>query len=418
MRKERRHAAIADDAAGRVQTLSYVVVTFLISLYSLVLSGCFRRSPYGVAERYVESLQQFNYAKCYSLLSTQDRSDRTLNQFLTEIPLALDVSPIWFRPILHITRFELSDEHRNPDGITAYVPVRITTPDLPLWERTLNANGGSDGSPSELAQRSLATGAYPTVTYEDQIFLVKEYNHWRVKAGFAARDRALDRHRQAMLDFYAGRLDQVIAQFHSLINELEPLPGTGNRGLAARFQTELAEVSKVKTETAAAAAYGAKLKLDKVAMRMADERVPAIFGDVVNGGNRPIDELRLAVTWYQGRGKDLKVVQREEHSIVVTPIEFTDFSRQVIPFLPGERRQFGFILDAPPETQQNATPYVSVASLAFTQIPAPLPRPEAVSTSQAPHPGDDPVRGTTTVGLAPPVPSGASSTCCGPPGEK
>jgi polyisoprenoid-binding protein YceI len=390
-----------------VRTSLLLLGWFLISLYSLVLSGCLRRSPYGVAERYVESLQQFNYAKCYSLLSAQDRADRPLRQFLTEIPLAPEVSPVWFRPILNIIRFELGKEFRNPDGVTAYVPVKIIAPNLALWERTLDANGQRDGSPSEIAQRSLATGTYPTVTYEDQIFLVKEDHHWRVKAAFAAHERALDRHRRAMRDFYEGRLDQVIAELHSIINELQQSQGTGNRGLVARLQTELAQMSKLKAETRAAAAYGAKLKLDKVAMRMAEERVPAIFGDVTNGGNRPIDELRLAVTWYQGRGKDLKVVQREEHSIIVTPIEFTNFSSQVIPFLPGEKSQFGFILDAPPETQQNATPYVSIASLAFTEIRAPLPKLVDASTSRAPHPADDPVRGRTTLGSASPVAAGS-----------
>jgi len=401
-----------------VRTSLALLAWLLIFLCSSALSGCLRRSPYGVAERYVENLQQFNYAKCYSLLSAQDRADRPLHQFLTEIPLAPEVSPVWFRPILHITRFELGDEFRNPDGVTAYVPVKITSPDLPLWERTLDANGQSDGSPSELAQRSLAAGTYPTVTYEDQIFLVKEDHHWRVRAALAVREHALDRHRRAMRDFYDGKLDQVIVEFHSIINELEQSPGTGNRGLAARLQTELAQMSKLKAETGAAAAYGAKLKLDKVAMRMAEERVPAIFGDVTNGGNRPIDELRLAVTWYQGLGKDLKVVQREEHSIIVTPIEFTNFSSQVIPFLPGEKSQFGFILDAPPETQQNATPYVSIASLAFTEIPAPLPKLVDASASRAPHPADDPDRSRANLDSASPVPAGSSSSCCVLPGEK
>src|SRR5262249_10995840 len=162
----------------------------------------------------------------YSLLSTQDRADRPLHQFLTEIPLAPDVSPIWFRPILHVMHFELGDERRNPDGVTAYVPVRITALNLPLWERTLDANAGSDGSPGQLVHQSLATGTYPTVTYDDEIFLVKDSHHWRIMAGFAARERVLDRHRQALLDFYEGRLGQVIAQYYSMISELEQLPGT------------------------------------------------------------------------------------------------------------------------------------------------------------------------------------------------
>jgi hypothetical protein len=415
VRKERAGGVINKKATSSAQFISYLLVLF-IALPALLLSGCFRRSPYGTAQRYVESLQQFNYAKCYSLLSSEDRSDRPLRQFLTEIPLAPDVSPVWFRLILHVTRFELGDEHRNPGGTTAYVRVRITAPDLPLWERTLDAEAGSDGSPSQLAHRSLASGTYPTITYDDKIFLVKEYHHWRIRAGFAARDRLLDRSHRAMLDFYEGRLDQVIAQLHSIIGELVQLPGTGSAGLAARLRTELTQLSKVKAEIPAAAAYGAKLKLDGVAMRMAEERVPAIFGDVTNAGNRPVDELRLAVTWYRGRGKNLKVVHREEHSIVLTPIEFTDFSRQVIPFLPGERRQFGFILSAPPEVQQTAAPYVSIGSLAFTQIPAPLPRLDAASTWAAPHPGDKRIITAASPSAASAMPSSAPSLVAPRPG--
>jgi hypothetical protein len=394
---------------GGAQTLSYLLPLLLISLLPLLLSGCFRRSPRGTAERYVENLQQFNYPKCYSLLSTQDRAERPLHQFLTEIPLAPDVSPIWFRPILHVMHFELGDEHRNPDGATAYVPIRVTALNLPLWERTLDASAENDGSPGQLAHQSLATGTYPTVVYDDRIFLLKEYHHWRVMAGFAARDRVLDQHRRAMLDFYEGRLDHAIAQYHSMIIELEQLPGTGNPGLAARLRAELAAMSKVKAEMPAAAAYGARLKLDRVAMRVAEERVPAIFGDITNAGDRPIDELRLAVTWYQGRGKDLKVVHREEHSVVVTAIEFTDFSRPVIPFLPGERRQFGFILGAPPEVQQNAIPYVTVGSLAFAQIPAPQPKLDPASISRASHPSDEAVRAPAPSAATSAAPSSAPS---------
>ena len=84
----------------------------------------------------------------------------------------------------------------------------------------------------------------------------------------------------------------------------------------------------------------------------------------------------------------------------------------VIPFLPGETRQFGFILNAPSEIQQNATPYVTIASIGFTEIPAPLPRLEASSTSQAPDSGDEQVRRTAPI--APLSPSSrTSSTCCG-----
>jgi tetratricopeptide (TPR) repeat protein len=341
---------------------------------ALALTGCGGRSPHAVAEQYLDDLWQFDYAGCYRLLSSQDRAARNLHEFLTEVPLAPDVSPIWFRPVLHDTHYELGKEHRDSGAETAFVPVLITAPDLAAWERTLDAAANSGASGGEDALRSLDTGDYPKRTWDDRIYLVKEHHHWHVLAGFSARDRMIDRHREALAEFHQGRFDDAIAAYHSMISELEQQPATGSLGLAARYRTELAELEKAKTETPAENAYAAKMRLSGVAMKMSERRVPGIFGAIANEGDRAVDDVRLAVTWYEGRGKDLKAVYREEHPVVLTPIEFTDFSERVIPFAPGETRRFGFILTAPAEIQQAASPYVTIASIAFTQIAAPLPK--------------------------------------------
>src|SRR4029077_4599465 len=121
---------------------AFARTTMRVLVGALVLTGCGRGSPHGVAERYIENLQQFNYSATYHLLSAQDPNDRTLPEALTEIPLAPDLSPGWFRPILHKMHYELGAEHRNSDGVSAPVPVRITMPDLALWERILDAAAG------------------------------------------------------------------------------------------------------------------------------------------------------------------------------------------------------------------------------------------------------------------------------------
>ena len=341
---------------------------------AIALTGCGGRSPRATARQYLDDLQQFDYAGCYRLLSRRDRAHRNLHEFLTEIPLAPDVSPVWFRPVLHDTHYTLGEEHREPDGETAFVPVRITGPDLVAWERTLDAAAGPGGSGGESAQRSLDTGNYPKRTWEDRIYLIKEHHHWHVRVGFSARDRIIERHRTALVEFHDGRFDQAIATYESMIAELERRRATGSFGLAERYRTELAEVEKVKAEAPAEKAYASKMKLRGVAMQMSEDRAPGIFGHITNAGDRAVDDVILAVTWYEGRGKDLKSVYREEHPVVLTPIEFTDFNDDVIPFAPGETRRFGFILTAPAEIQQEASPYVTIASIAFAQIAAPLPK--------------------------------------------
>jgi len=341
----------------------------VIALVSLAPAGCARRLPHGVAERYLEDLRQFDYPGCYSLLSAADRAARSLPEFLTEIPLAPDVSPVWFRPVLHQTQYALGEATR--DGTSAVVPVRITAPDLPRWERALNQAAGRQGVTAEAVQRTLDRGDYPKRIYDDRIFLIKEHHHWRVVAGFTARDQIVDRHRQALNDYLAQRYDKAIPQWRAMIAELKEQQGTGSPGLAELYGRELARIERLRASAAAAGAYATRLTLSDVAMKMSEERMPAIFGTVHNTGDRPVDALTLAVTWYSGRGKDLKAVHREEHPVVVTPVEFTDFTRPVLPFAPGESRPFGFVLTAPAAVQQEASPYVTISSIAMAETAAP-----------------------------------------------
>ena len=49
--------------------------------------------------------------------------------------------------------------------------MKVTTPDLPLWERELDAAAGPDHIGGEEAARSLDTNDYPKLTYSDQIVL-------------------------------------------------------------------------------------------------------------------------------------------------------------------------------------------------------------------------------------------------------
>ena len=60
--------------------------------------------------------------------------------------------------------------------------------------------------------------------------------------------------------------------------------------------------------------------------------------------------------------------------MIVTPIEFVGFVRPVLPFVPGETRDFGFELTAPAQIQQQSEPSLTVDSLVFTQSRAPLPK--------------------------------------------
>jgi hypothetical protein len=340
---------------------------------ALVLGGCERNAPRKAALRYLENLHESNYAACYGMLSDQDRKDRTLAEFLTEIPLAPDVGPAWFHPVLRGVQFDPGDASR--DGLHASVPVTITAPDLPLWERTLDASAARDRGGGQDAARSLQAEDYPKITYGDVIYLTREHRHWRVVADLAERDRIVDMHREAIVDYHQYDYAKVISAYQRMVADLDGLKATGAAGLATRYRTELAALKVVQAEIPAATAYAAKkVVLGDVAMRMSEERVPAIFGSITNAGDRALDGVQIAVTWYEGRAQNLKAEYIEKHPVVTTPLEFTDFSLPVLPFVAGEKRPFGFILTAPVQVQQDAAPYVTVSAIVFTHSNAPLPK--------------------------------------------
>jgi hypothetical protein len=355
-------------AMPRPRKLYHVVRAALFAGRALMLAatvaGCSRNTPQGTAQRYLDYLEQFNYPSCYGMLSEQDKKDRDFSEFLTAIPLAPDTSPLWFRAVLHVTHYTLGEVQLIGDR--AVVAVKVTAPNLPLWERQLDAAAVPDHIGGEEAARSLDTGDYPKLTYDDQIVLAKEGHRWRVVAALAARDHLMEQYRTAVALYDQSEFNAAVAAYRKLIMAASQLSATGIGQLKEVAQAELAHTERVIREQPAAQAYSAKsLRLSDVAMKMSEDRVPGIFGTIVNGGDRAIDQIALAVTWYQGRGPSLRQLFKEQHAIVITPLQFTDFSRQVFPFQPGATRQFGFILAAPAEVQQEAAPYVTIGAIAF-----------------------------------------------------
>jgi hypothetical protein len=381
-----------------------IVISTLVAIATPMLSGCERNSPRAVARRFVENLQHSNYARCYTMLTDQDRKDRTLAEFLTEIPLAPDVGPALFGPVLRNIGFEPGEVQLQADH--AVVGIEVTAPDLPLWERTLDAHAGADHAGGQDAGRSLAAGDFPTVTYNDGIVMTRQHHRWQVFADFTDRDRIVDLHRDAIVEYHQYQYEKVITDYQEMIRELDQRKFTGAAGLAARYRAELAAVQTAQADAPAAIAYAAKsLTLSDIAMRMSEERVPAIFGSITNTGARVLDSVQIAVTWYEGRGQDLKIAYLEKHPVVITPIEFTDFSVPVLPFLPGEKRPFGFILTAPVQVQQDAAPYITVSAVGFTYSKAPLPKLASAAAPSATAPSPP---------ASPPLPSAAPSRWAAP----
>src|SRR5208283_1984367 len=217
-------------------------------------------------------------------------------------------------------------------GDKAIVTVSVTQPDLALWERTVDASLSGDETPDPIAQKNLAENTYPKVTYDDNVVMVNQGGEWRLFVDFPFKENIIKEHKDAVDLYHKHDYDKAVAAYQ-------------------------------------------KIPLSDVDMKMAASRVPGIFGKMTNSGDKAIDEVEFTVTYTEGKGNKKKEVFSEVHSPVATPLEFTNFGRPVLPFVPGETRSFGFRLTAPTDIQQKATPDLTVTSIVFTQSSAPLPKP-------------------------------------------
>ncbi|HEY2664931.1 MAG TPA: hypothetical protein VGI47_11365 [Candidatus Binataceae bacterium] len=359
------------------------VLIAAVALAGLMLSGC-SGGPKDDAQNYINNLKLFNYRATYDELSHGDQLDRTIDQFLNNIPLAPDVDKDWFKYVLTHTDYALGEP--KVDGNTAIVPLTVTAADLAVWERTIDTLPTAKSSSEAQAQDSLNAGSFPKVTYSDSMVMTKQPDGWKLVVNFPQKESVAKMHKTALDLYHKHDYDKAIATYTDLLAELDKSPATGNEGLKYLYGRELKEIQNVKAQMADAQAYIPKLALSDVDLKMSASRVPGIFGKITNSGDKALDEVQMTVNYYEGKGKKKKQVATEDHSAIATPFTFTNFARPVLPLAPGETRDFGFKLTAPVEVQQRATPDLVVSGVVFTQSSAPLPKPGAPAASAAATP--------------------------------
>jgi hypothetical protein len=347
-------------------------------------AGCQGHTPQSAASDYLNNLKLYNYPAAYQAMTHEDQVDRTMDQFLEEIPMAPDVSRDWFKGILRTYDYKVGDA--KIDGDNAVVTVSVTRPDLALWERTVDASLSGDQTPDAMAQKDLTDGTYPKVTYDDNMVMVNQGGQWRLRVDFPFKENIVKEHAAAVDLYHQHDYDKAIAAYQKILDELDKEQATGTAGLKYQYGRELADIQNAQKQIPDGQAYIPKIVLSDVDMKMSASRVPGIFGKMTNNGDKAIDEVQFTVTYSEGKGKKKKEVFTEVHTPIATPLEFTNFGRPVLPFIPGETRSFGFRLTAAPEIQQQATPDLNVTSIVFTQSGAPLPK----LATPSPSPGSSP----------------------------
>src|SRR5439155_3547868 len=127
----------------------------------------------------------------------QDQVEKTLDQFLGAIPLAPDVGKEWFKTLVQKTEYSVGDA-KDEGGSKAVVTVKVTKPDLQVWERTVNTQVTSKDTPDAVAQKTLTNNDFPKITYDDNMVMVKEGDAWKLFYNYPQKDEAQKARKQGI----------------------------------------------------------------------------------------------------------------------------------------------------------------------------------------------------------------------------
>lgn len=353
----------------RARRRVYAPLATLIA-WIVLIAGCNRQpeapepDPKAAAQTYLAALKEGDYQTCYRMLAKGDLDHLSMDKFLRDIPMAPDVERRWFEPIEHVTEYRIGVPFKR--GAEIVVPVNVTTPNLVIWERMLGTPGEDRQTLQAKAEKQLASGDYPRLIYADQIILVKEANEWRVVAAFVERALIDDLHEQALSAYHAFDFDRTLSLYRRIQEIPEKTPFTGSGGLSRGFAREVEVIEAARVGAPAARSYLSKLVLKNVVSKPAQSGEPGLFGQITNSGDRALDQVELTVSYGSASGK---MVYSEKHVTVATPLEFTDFDMSIVPFGPGQTRDFGFVLKAAPEIQVSNKPSVTVTGIILSETP-------------------------------------------------
>jgi hypothetical protein len=374
----------------------------------LLITGCATPPPSGpdpkaAAQTYLAALKAGDYETCYRMLAEADLVHGSLDEFLNQVPIAPIASRRWFGQIEAATDYRMDGAAKR--GTEVIFPVNVTTPNLVLWEHMLGAPNESKQTLQARAEKQLAGGDYPRLNYPDSIVLVREGEEWHILAGFAQRERIDRLHDQAVAAYHNFNYEQALALYRQILDRLDKAPFTGKGELACRFRGEMTKVAEARDSLAAAQAYLPIVKLKNVAAKPVESGGQGMFGQIVNSGERALDQVELTVSYYDQNGK---FVASEKHTPIAIPLEFTDFDLPIVPFSPGEARDFGITLRTPGAVGQQNQPRVTVTGVIFS---APLASPPKFAGNRMTLP-------SSPAGMERSALSGASPASATKPGSK
>jgi hypothetical protein len=334
---------------------AFISSVFCLAALVLFYTGCsFGPDPQKVLSQYLDDFYHGNYEKAYALLSSKDKTVRSLQEFSGD---KAEFNAMRKAMSNKIT-FKVKDV--KVTGDKALATVDVTMPDLTAAMDDLMAAAFSQafggGKPDEKAMEKKITEKMndknlPTTTTTEQFDLLKEKDGWRIYMGWENEKKI------EQLKAEAEKLDKQkkFIEARAKYSEILSL-SSRNKEAPKKIKALDEKIVKYKEKQA----YFPNIEIRDVNIGKSVLGIVGVFGEIKNKGDKSLK--RVEITTYC-LDKDGKVVF-EKTFLPVLVSEYSFGFRGNKPLKPNYSEKFGYKLDDAP-SDWNGNVRVEVTDIEF-----------------------------------------------------
>ncbi|MCD6317586.1 hypothetical protein J7M02_00785 [Candidatus Aerophobetes bacterium] len=300
-------------------------------------------NPVKVLSKYLDASLHGRYEETYQYVSTKDKAIKTLQQYLAE--QSKEESPLT-EALINKISYKIKEVIVS--GNKAKADVDITIPDFAVIFKDILAAGLISGFGQEKDEKEIdkmLTEKYkgediPMVTTAQTFDLVKEADGWKVFLDWETEKKEAEKKRKVEALLSEARQLKKQKKLYGALKKYDEVLELDSQIVEAKQDKEeiLKEIKAFEEKQSYIKYIELKgFKVGKGSRFGLGEPEPAIFGKVINHGNRTLRKVKVTVYFL---GKDGKPIAEEDYY----PVLVTEFSFDNKPLKPGYIKEFGYVV--------------------------------------------------------------------------
>ena len=323
-----------------------------------------------VLSTYLDASLKSRSEEAYGYVSTEDKAVKSLSEYKSETDktdnpfAAVIVSSVSYK-VLKVTE----------SGSTAKANVEITLPDMSVMFKDLmgaafsSAFGGKDKAEIEKSiAKKYETGDVPTTTKNEEIYLLKEKDGWKVFLDWKTKKAAKEKEEKISSLLSDAKQLRESKKLSGAIQKYEEVLALNGEMVEAKeaikeTKQEIHDVKEKQEYLSKVNLYDLKAKYYETYL---EKKVPGVEFKIKNKGNRTLKEVQITVYFKDAKGTI--IAEMQYHPVLVTKYSFSGDNKPLKPnYIWQQERGKFYKADSVPTEWKEGAVSANVTNIEFAE---------------------------------------------------